>query len=173
MTLSLIERCRGGDAQAIEMFVREHQTDIYRLALAVLGDPAEAEAAAVAAFLHALRSLPSYRGDRSPLVWLFAITLDVSRQRARRRWLGGGWTRAFTNRARPPAATWQAGRAGDAWPVVQALSEALRLPALLRYYFGLSAADIARVLGLKPTAAHARLTAARERLRQSLAGFDG
>ena len=53
----LIANCLDGDARAIELFVHEHEETIFRLALSILDDPAEAEEAAQDALLAALGAL--------------------------------------------------------------------------------------------------------------------
>jgi RNA polymerase sigma factor (sigma-70 family) len=57
-------------------------------------------------------------------------------------------------------------QAGDAdlWASVRALPEKLRLAVVLRYYHDMPIGDIARVLGTREGAIHARLDAARERI---------
>jgi RNA polymerase sigma-70 factor (ECF subfamily) len=58
-TAQLIERCRAGDALAIEALVRAHEQAVYRLALSMLDDPAEADEAAQDSFVAALRAFPN------------------------------------------------------------------------------------------------------------------
>lgn len=81
----LIERCIEGDEQAIEIFVRRHETDIFRLAFSVLQDPSEAREAAQDTFIAALKALPNYQERSSLKAWLCAIALNISRNRLRKR----------------------------------------------------------------------------------------
>ena len=48
-----IERLRARDPAAMEALVREHHAAVYRLALSILGDTAEADDAAQECFLRA------------------------------------------------------------------------------------------------------------------------
>ena len=57
----LIERCIEGDEQAIEMFVRQHETDVFRLTLSILQDPGEAHEATQDTFIAALKVLSKYQ----------------------------------------------------------------------------------------------------------------
>jgi RNA polymerase sigma-70 factor (ECF subfamily) len=172
-----IERCRAGEPEAVAWLVHTHQAAIYRLALSVLDDPAEADEATQATFLRALRRLGDYRGQAALRTWLYAIALNVSRDRWRRRstWrrlrqaLGAAGWRA--PEAEPPEAA-AARREAEAavWQAVQRLDEKHRLPVILRYYHDLPTAEIAQVLGVPAGTVHSRLSAARDRLRGWLAG---
>jgi hypothetical protein len=42
-TMQLLSRCRQGDSLAIEALVRTYSPPVYRLALSMLDDPAEAD----------------------------------------------------------------------------------------------------------------------------------
>jgi RNA polymerase sigma-70 factor (ECF subfamily) len=176
---SLIERCRSGDEEAIGLLVQDNQGAIFRLALSILDDPAEADEATQETFLAALRSLGSYRGAASLRTWLFAITINVCRSRLRR---GRAWQRvkelflggavSVSGRdeqaAHPEALAVQREAEDAVWQAVQALGEKHRLPVILRYYHDLRVAEIAGVLGISEGTVHSRLSTARDRLRVAL-----
>jgi RNA polymerase sigma-70 factor (ECF subfamily) len=170
----VLERCRAGDAAAVEALVRAHQGAVYRLALSVLDDPAEADEATQDTFLAALRALPGYRGEAAFTTWLYRIALNASRDRLRRR---GAWQRLLGRLRPPPAApdprpveAAAGGRERQAaiWRAVQALGEKHRLPIVLRYYHDLPVAEIAHLLRLSEGTVHSRLSIARDRLRAAL-----
>ena len=56
-------RAREGDVRAFEALARRHQAALYRTAVRVTGDPAEAEDALQEALLDAWRHLDRFRGD--------------------------------------------------------------------------------------------------------------
>ena len=60
-----IERVLAGDESAYEPLVTENQTKVYRLALRILKNEADAEDAAQEAFLKAYTSLADFRGRSS------------------------------------------------------------------------------------------------------------
>jgi RNA polymerase sigma-70 factor (ECF subfamily) len=178
-TAALISRCREGDESALETLVSRFQRPLYRLALSILEDPAEAEEAAQDALLAALGSLDSYRGDASINTWLHAITVNLCRSRLRKRqsghrlWealrtifhLGGAGGEPDTH----PEETVIHHEADRAlWEAVHALDEKHRLPVILRYYHDLPVAEIARILQVNEGTIHSRLSIARDRLRSQL-----
>src|SRR5574341_421391 len=83
-TLQLLQLYQADDSTAVEMFVRAYQQSVYRLALSILDDPAEAEEAAQDALVAAINALDTYRGDSAFTTWLYAITLNVCRTRLRK-----------------------------------------------------------------------------------------
>ena len=66
MTLAqLLQRSLAGDPDAAQDLIQTHQAAVYRLALAILNDPAEAEEAMQDTFITALGAMDSYRGEAS------------------------------------------------------------------------------------------------------------
>ena len=175
-----LERCRAGDPGAVEALVTTHRPAIYRLAVSILDDPAEADEATQETFLAALRALPGYRGDAAFNTWLYRIAVNVCRGRLRH---GRAWQRlkdALQSALRlhgetehPEAAAARRQTEAAVYRAVQALGEKHRLPVILRYYHGLSVAEIAQVLEVNEGTVHSRLSIARERLRVALRGEVG
>ena len=69
--------------RVFERLYRRHVDDVYRYALAVLGNRADAEDVTQTAFLNAYRAFQSGQQPEQPLNWLIAITHNVCRQRFR------------------------------------------------------------------------------------------
>lgn len=72
-----IERVLAGDERAYEPLVTENQTKVYRLALRILKNEADAEDAAQETFLKAYTSLADFRGDSRFSVWLYRLTNNI------------------------------------------------------------------------------------------------
>jgi RNA polymerase sigma-70 factor (ECF subfamily) len=80
----LVRRARDGDRSAFDAIVERYQHAVFRTALAVTADRAEAEDAAQETFLRAFSGLAAFRGDASLKTWLLAIAWReaVSRRRS-------------------------------------------------------------------------------------------
>ena len=85
LTPKLITDCIAGDERAIERMINEYQTGIFRLALSILDDPAEASEATQDAFIAILRALERYKEKSSFKAWAYTITLNLCRNRLRKR----------------------------------------------------------------------------------------
>ena len=87
--MRVIDRVLRGDADAFEALVKAYQTQVYNLALRMVGNEQDAFDLAQEAFLRAWRSLESFRGESRFSVWLYRLTsnvcLDFLRARQRQR----------------------------------------------------------------------------------------
>lgn len=174
----LLAQCRAGDGLAVEQLVREFQPRLFRLALSVLDDGspnghAEAEEATQDAILAALRALDTYRGDASLSTWMYAITINLCRNRLRARQRRARVRRLFQALTTPiddapqhPETTLiQQESDTGLWGAVNTLDEKHRLPIILRYYHELSVTEIAQILDLPEGTVHSRLNKARQKLK--------
>lgn len=156
----------SGDREALgELFTR-HSGLAYRVALAVLGNTADAEDAAQQTFLTLVRYAPKVHGHGSLTALIARMALrqaqDSARSRGRRHARETAW---FTEQA-------AAGMDSELQEVVRdgigQLGDTYRLPVLLHYYFQLSTEETAAALGISPNAARTRLSRAVSRLRDNL-----
>src|ERR671916_3385095 len=81
MTPLLAQRPRTD--RAFERLYRRHVGDVYRYALAVLRNPADAEDVTQTTFLNAYRAYQNGQTPESPQNWFIAIAHNVCRQRFR------------------------------------------------------------------------------------------
>lgn len=180
----LISECIAGNEDAIEMLVRQYETDIFRLALSILGDRAEANEITQDTFISALRALRSYQDyqDRKSLkAWLYTIALNQSRSRLRKRKIIERLQTTLTaifrieaqKQASPEEALIQTEKEAVLWNALNELDERHRVTVILRYFQELSVAEISEVLSVNEGTIHSRLHAAREKLRNALAHLHG
>lgn len=161
---------------AIESLVGAYKALVYRLALSMLDDQAEADEATQDAFIAAIRRLHSYRGEASFTTWLYAITLNVCRGRLRKR-------RVREKLAQTLRAQFQMDHQADLHAeqvvaerevnealrrAVRSLDDRLREVVVLRYYHELRLVDVAKAVGVSERAVRARLYAAYEKMRRVL-----
>jgi RNA polymerase sigma-70 factor (ECF subfamily) len=172
----LIAECIAGNEDAIELLVREHETGIFRLALSILGDPAEANEVAQETFLSALRALPSYQEKKSLKAWLYTIALNHSRSHLRKRKILERLRSTLTSIFRvetektisPEEALIQNEKEAELWKSLNQLDERHRIVVVLRYFHELPIAEISQILSVNEGTIHSRLHSAREKLRDAL-----
>jgi len=82
----LVEQVRAGDTVAFGELVERYRGAVYRAALAVLGNEADAEDIAQEALVLAFRRIDQYRGDASVQTWMVSIAWRLSLSRRRRLW---------------------------------------------------------------------------------------
>ena len=175
-TALLIRLSREGDTAALETFIHTYESRLYRLALSLLDDPAEADEATQDTFITALRRLDSYRGEASLATWLYAIALNVCRGRLRQRRARQRMTqrwralhladRTAEQRAEQMVIAREADQA--VWQALQQLNDTQREVIILRYYHDLKLDDIAQVMGVSERTVRTWLQQAHEQLRKWL-----
>ena len=156
--------------RSFERLYRAHVGDVYRYALAITGNAADAEDIAQTTFMNAYRALE--RGERpdKPRHWLIAIAHNVCRQR-------------FRQTARRPMEVTYFEDVGEALvpsddtpsavDIQRALGELAlnqREALVMRELEGRSYAEIAELLGVSVAAVETLLFRARRALREQLEG---
>ncbi len=155
--------------------VREQAAYVRRLALSILGDPAEADDATQETLIAACRGLASFRGEAALRTWVTRITLNVCRSRLRRHRVRQALQDTLQAlhllsgaRPEPEETAIQNEADRQLWQVVEALDEKHRLPVILRYVQELSVPEIAGILGINEGTVHSRLHYARQKLQAQL-----
>jgi RNA polymerase sigma-70 factor (ECF subfamily) len=177
----LITECIAGNEAAIEMFVHQYETNIFRLALSIVGDPAEANEITQETFIAALRSLPTYQEKQSLTAWLYTIALNHSRSHLRKRkilerlqtTLAAIFRIETEKQVSPEEAAIQNEKEAQLWNALNQLDERHRTVVVLRYFHELSIAEISEILSVNEGTIHSRLHSAREKLRNALTNWHG
>ena len=82
--VQLAARVAAADGAAFELLMRRHNRRLYRIALSVLRDAADAEDALQESYLDAYRAINSFRGESSLATWLSRLVLNHCLARRRR-----------------------------------------------------------------------------------------
>ncbi len=176
----LVLKSKNGDAQAVEKLVMACQPAAFRLALSILDDPSEADDVAQEAFIKAIRSMPTYRGEASFRTWLYRIIVNsclgrLRNRRARQR-LGQLLTDLFRHSSKedmlPEGQAIQNESSDQLWQAVSRLDDAHRLPVVMRYYHELPIAEIAAILDVSTRTVATRLLQAHKSMREALGEQD-
>lgn len=164
---TLVVRAQEGDVPAFEALARRHQAALYRLAVRVLGDAAEAEDALQEALIDGWRRLGSFRGDAAFATWMYRIVTNRCLGMLRRRRPVPVDT-DFTVAA--PDSTEHAvevdAQLAALRVAVDGLSPDLRVCWALRELEGLGYAEIADITGAGEDAVRGRIHRARVRLAE-------
>ena len=177
----LVAECIAGNETAIETLIREHEAGVFRLALSIVGDPADAHEITQETFIAALRALPSYEERKSFKAWLYVIALNLSRSHLRKRKflekLKATTSALFRLESQkvksPEEAVIHNEKEKAVWNELNMLDDRHRVVVILRYFQDLSITEIAEVLDINEGTIHSRLHTARERLRHALKSLHG
>jgi RNA polymerase sigma-70 factor (ECF subfamily) len=81
---ALLERIRAGDKAACAECIERHGAGVYRLALHLTKDEAEAEDVVQETFLQAFKAIDSFEGRADLRTWLYRITYNTAMMRLRK-----------------------------------------------------------------------------------------
>ncbi|MBI4341766.1 MAG: sigma-70 family RNA polymerase sigma factor [Candidatus Omnitrophica bacterium] len=184
---ALIERAQAGELGAFDALVRRHQTQVFAVALRMLGDRDEAQEIAQDAFVRAYRGLSAFRREAKLSTWLVSITMNLCRNR--RRWWARRKRFIAASLDAAPDPDQEASRIDVADPspdpsaiverkdqarlvleALQGLSASERAIVVLRDLEGHSYEEIAQVLRCQVGTVKSRLNRARWQLRALLDG---
>lgn len=186
--LEFVERLKTGDAQAFDVFVARHTSDIYALLYRLTQDAEEARDLTQETFLRALKAVKNFRGDADLKTWLYRIAVNESRNR--HRW----WTRrrrdatdsldaetAFSDAPlherisgdseNPETETLRRERQNALREALKNLPQNFREAVILRDIEGLSYEEVAAALETNVGTVKSRISRGREELRRMLEGF--
>ena len=173
--LTLVVRAQEGDVRAFEALARRHQAALYRIAVRVMGDPAEAEDALQEALLDAWRHLDRFRGDAAFSTWMYRLVTNrcVAALRRRRPTPVPDAGTGVAARDSPERAALFDLELAALGRAVQDLPDDLRVCWVLRELEGLGYSEIAEITGAGETAVRGRIHRARVRLAGVMRAGDG
>lgn len=139
--------------------VTENENRLYRTALAILGDPQEAEDAVQDAFVKCLEKAPA--SLENPAAWLMRVLVNGCKSRLRLQWRKV----VPLPDTLPSPSPEEKEELEELW----SLPPEERCAIHLFYYEGYSTDEIAQMTAVAPGTVRSRMSRARERLRKLLA----
>jgi RNA polymerase sigma-70 factor (ECF subfamily) len=169
----LIRRAQRGDTHAYEELVNAYQGIAFRTAYLIARNASDAEDAAQDGFVKAWRALGRFREGAPFRPWLLRIVANEASNRRR----SAGRRVSLALRAAqepsgdaapsPEAALLSSEQRAELLAAVDELPNEQRDVVALRYFLGLSEAEVAETLGIPPGTVKSRNARALERLRET------
>jgi RNA polymerase sigma-70 factor (ECF subfamily) len=154
---------QSGDPAALAELLRAVWPDAYRIARTIVADHASAEDVAQDACAKVLDALGGLRDPERFAPWFLRIVVNAANGRLRK----GGRDRLLLPASAAPERLSPDERL-DVRHAIDALDRASRVAIVLRYYYDLSSAEIARITQSTPVTVRWRLMRAHRRLRALL-----
>lgn len=184
-TQPLLERARAGDRQALEELLTLHQAQIYRFGMKMCRDPEDAKDVLQDTLIAMARGVKDFRGGSSISTWLYTIARSSCIKKRRKSKFAPEEERSLDTDLGPEVARLAdpakgADEALAQGQVEHALEQAIdalepmyREVLLLRDAEGLTAPEVAEVLGISVHAVKSRLHRARLAVRAHVAPLLG
>lgn len=165
--IELLHRARAGDSAAFHGLVDRHAQRLYRLAVSLVGNAADAEDVLQEALIGAFRGLRSFEARSSVKTWLTRILVIQAAQwrRSRRRRITEPMEDSI------PAADRGPETAMDVQAALGQLSPEHREVLALREFEQMSYEEIAQVLGVPRGTVESRIHRARGEMREKLKDY--
>jgi RNA polymerase sigma-70 factor (ECF subfamily) len=183
-----LKKLQSGDPQELTKMVQQFSDPIYRVALRMLNNQAEAEDVLQETFIKALRSLENFEGRSNLSTWLYRIAVNESLMVIRKRKPEVSILQDETSDednegisvshivdwcCLPEAEFLSNETRSELNDAIQKLPENLRSVFILRDIEGLSIIETAQALELTETNVKTRLLRARMKLREELSVYFG
>lgn len=166
---ALIEQAKAHMEGAFDSLVRPYLTRAYRTACLITHQEEQARDALQEALVRAYLSMEWFRSGSSFYTWFIRIVVHEGvRQATRHRREASLPLPEPTDRSTPEARVLAQENRSELWSAIQALSPHHRAVIVLRYYEGLTEAEMAAVLGVSPGTVKSRLSRARRSLQRQL-----
>ncbi len=181
---AFLEAARHGDRQALDQLLSHFVQPVYRFGMQMCRDEEDAKEVLQDTLLAAARTVGNFRGDASVSTWLYTIARSFCIKRRRRSKhaptdvvsldaateIRPGVAVSDTRRQPDEVASdTQLGRALAA--AIESLEPSQKEVLLLRDVEGLTAPEVAKVLGIGVEAVKSRLHRARVAVREKLAAY--
>lgn len=183
-----LEKLQAHDQEELTKMVQQYSDSLYRVALRMLENPAEAEDVLQETFIKALKSLDSFEGRSSISTWLYRIAVNEALMVIRKRKpevsivqedendeeVSGILVSQIVDWCCLPESEFMSNETREILDqAIHQLPEKLRTVFILRDIEGLSINETAQALGLTETNVKTRLLRARMRLREDISTYFG
>ena len=174
-SIDTLLRYHTDDPVIIEAMIEQYHSMLYRLALSILSDPAEADDAVQDAFLNAALHLNSYTIGTNFKAWLHSITINTCRGYLRKKHTRQNMEALLRSlhliapaAPAPEEIAMENEIGGQLWAAMGELSEKHQLVVILRIVHELPVSEIAYLLGIKEKTVYTRLYDAFRKMRKQL-----
>jgi len=147
----------------IEEKVKQYEDKLFRTALAVVGNNADAEDVVQEVFVKLFQKQPNFESSNHETAWLIKVTVNLCKNYLRAHW----WKKSV-----PLLDTHHAPEAEQhsTMQAVLALPSKYRVVIHLYYYEGYSTKEISEIIAQKESTVRQHLTRARRKLKDFLEG---
>lgn len=165
----LIKQAVRGDTRALSELLRQHYSFLYQYLLKVTMHKSRAEDVTQETMLKAIEKIATFQGKAKFSTWLITIASRIVIDRIRRSELERHWLKEEQSLRSIRYDTLQRGEEWtEALEALGQLSSDIRIPVLLKYYYGYAQEEISMMLDIPVGTVKSRLHNGLKQLRKEL-----
>ncbi len=170
--IELVKAAIRGDSRSLAELLRQNYTFLYQYVLKITLDKNRAEDVTQETMLRAIEKITTFHSKAKFSTWLITIASRLVIDRARRSKLERQWLQEEQTLALRSSVL-DSIESKQKWKVaveaVGQLAEHIRMPILLKYYYGYSQEEIAAMINIPVGTVKSRLHSGLKQLRKELA----
>lgn len=147
----------------MEEFISKYESRLYRTAIAMMGNKADAEDIVQDVFVKVMEKRPVFQSPDHEIAWLIRVTVNLCKSRLRSSW----WKKVEPLLDSYPA---QSEKEQHLMETILSLPAKYRIVIHLFYYEGYTTKEIAGITEQKESTVRSLLTRARQKLKSFLKG---
>jgi RNA polymerase sigma-70 factor (ECF subfamily) len=171
----LIVQAQKGDSAALSMLLQQHYSFLAKYLLKLTMNVQMAEDLTQETLMRGMEKLHLYNGRSKFSSWLITIASRLYIDELRRKKRERGWQEQEQEQALRRM-KWQTAQQGNEWPEVltalHGMSADIRMPIILKHYYGYAQEEIADMLGVPVGTIKSRIHNGLKSLRKELDGHD-
>ncbi len=165
----LILQARQGDTMALSLLMQKHYSFLVKYLIKVTLNPSLAEDLTQETMIRCIEKIHLYNGTSKFSSWLITIATNLYIDDLRKKKRERNWQEQEQALRKM---RWQAARSQEEWPLVLDalghLSEEVRMPIILKHYYGYSYEEIGNILNLAIGTVKSRIHNGIKSLRKEL-----
>jgi len=168
--IELIKQAINGDSRSLAELLRQNYSFLYQYLLKITMNKNRAEDLTQETMLRAIEKIDQFESKSKFSTWLITIASRLVIDRARRSYIERRWlekeqeqTEQFAHNQFLQQQEWQL-----AIEAIRKLQEHVRIPILLKYYYGYSQDEIAEMINIPVGTVKSRLHSGMKLLRKEL-----
>lgn len=173
----LIRQAKRGDPEAIAALLQNHYDFLLKYLYKITLHPQLAEDLAQETMIRCMENLHRYNTKSKFSSWMITIASRMYVDTIRRKKREAAYLKIEERKQGLRQLKWHAKRSGDDWPDVlealSALSEELRLPVIMKHYYGYSQQEISEMLDIALGTVKSRIHLGLKKLREELKADEG
>jgi len=163
----LIQKAKKGDTLALSKLLQQNYSFLVKYLMKVTLHPQIAEDLTQETMMKCIEKIQLYNGESKFSSWLITIATNLYIDQQRRKKREKSWQEQALRKMK-----WQAGNRNEEWAdvldVLAKINEEIRMPIVLKHYYGYSYKEIGEMMGIAEGTVKSRVSNGLKSIRKEL-----